>query len=107
MKTTTEKSIREQLILVKLIGESLRELAVLILVFVPLETLLQSNERRADFHYASWTGGRLDWLPPSHAVALFCAVLAIPMLYYGIKMETNATVDLEEGDDNDTSNGTV
>jgi hypothetical protein len=57
-------------------GESLRELGVLILLFLPLETVLQKSP---------------FWLEVSSVALLIGAALVI----YGIRLQTEAVVELE------------
>lgn len=89
-----------RLIRAKLLGESLREVGVLILVFVPLDGILMTHGERP-LHHPLWFDGA--------GVFLFIG-LAIIMLYLGIKLETEATVALEAGkggNHNGDSNGPV
>jgi hypothetical protein len=79
----------------KLLGESLREIGVLVFVFVPLNMLLESKTNFV-LTYPVW----LSWLTlsPDHLVTLFFATAGILLLYYGIKIEAKA---VEEGGNQD------
>jgi hypothetical protein len=88
-----------KLIRVKLLGESMREVGVLVLIFMPLDVLFEWRSAKV-FHYASWLNGWLDWLTPQLFSLIFFTPAAIVMLYLGIKLETKATVDLAEEGDN-------
>jgi hypothetical protein len=82
----------------KLLGESIREVGVLILVFVPLDIWITPNSRTAEPVYPGW----LTWarfLSVDHWRILLFAIGGLTVLYYGIKIESRATVndDGEEG----------
>jgi hypothetical protein len=97
MKT---KSDCAKLVRVKLLGESMREVGVLLLIFVPLDVIFEWKDV-AVFRFPSSLIGWLSWLTPQRFSVLFFTLVAIAMLYLGIKFETEATVELEveEGDD--------
>jgi hypothetical protein len=80
----------------RLLGESLREIGVLVLVFVPLDMVL--HDRTADQYVYSHSMFWLRWLPLTLWVELFFAVAGITLLYFGIKIEANATLEGREGD---------
>ena len=83
----------------KIVGETLREIGVLVLVFVPLDVMLEWRFGYV-FHYPLWVHGCLDWLTAERFFIFFPTLVAIVMLRLGIKLETEATVELEaeEGD---------
>jgi hypothetical protein len=90
----------------RLLGESLREIGVLILVFVPLDMVLRDHAPDL-FVYPSWVFW-LQWLSMSQWVEVFFGVAGISLLYYGIKVETNATLEEQKEDKQDViSNPTV
>jgi hypothetical protein len=78
----------------KLLGESVREIGVLVLVFVPLDVLLQAKGL-VDVRYPAWMDGNMDWCPVQDAVVISFLLVGVLMLYFGIKIETKATVELE------------
>lgn len=77
----------------------MREIGVLVLIFVPLDVMLEWNQKVV-FRYPAWLHGMLNWLTPEKFWVFFFIVVAVAMLYWGIKWETAATVELEaeEGD---------
>jgi hypothetical protein len=89
----------ERLVLTKIVAESMREIGVLVLIFVPLDLLLDWKST-AVFHYPPWLDGWLDWLTPQRLDLIIFTTIAIVMLYLGIKLETASTVglDAEKGD---------
>jgi hypothetical protein len=72
----------------------MREVGVLVLVFVPLDVMLDWNVRLV-FHYPDWMHGYLNWITPERFFIFFSTIVAIVMLRLGIKLETEATVELE------------
>jgi hypothetical protein len=72
----------------------MREVGVLVLVFVPLEVLIRTATPTVP-RYPIWTGGCLDWLTEQLLASIFFTIAAILMLYLGIKIETKATVELD------------
>jgi hypothetical protein len=80
-----------------MLGESMRELGVLILIFVPLDLMLEWNGigRKNQYSYPAWVHGYLNWLTPQWFWIVFATVAAILLLYWGIKLETAATMKLE------------
>jgi len=83
----------------RLLGESLREIGVLVLVFVPLDMLLREHTSGPSVH-PSWMFW-LRWLSMSHWVELFFGAAGIFLLYYGIKIEAKATEAEQKGDNQD------
>jgi hypothetical protein len=79
----------------RLLGESLREIGVLVLVFVPLDMVLREHNFDP-FIYPSWIFW-LRWLSLPQWVELFFGVAGIVLLYYGIKIEAAASLDEAEG----------
>ena len=83
----------------RLLGESLKEIGVLVFVFVPLEMLLQSKGDLQIF-YPGWMSW-LHWLPLPRLLTLFFASAGIILLYYGTKIEDKATSEAGKGDNQD------
>jgi hypothetical protein len=83
----------------RLVGESLREIGVLVLVFVPLDMVLGQpiSDPFAYPHWIFW----LRWVSMSQWVELFFGAAGIFLLYYGIKIEAKATEEAEKGDSQD------
>src|ERR1700733_14288594 len=90
----------KRLVRLRIVGESMREIGVLVLIFVPLDVMFEWKSGTV-FRYPSYLGGWLDWLTPQRFNLIFFTAVAVVMLYLGIKIETAATVELEaeEGDD--------
>jgi hypothetical protein len=82
----------------RLLGESLREIGVLVLVFVPLDMVLR--EHADSFIYPSWMFW-LRWLSMAQWVELCLGAAGISLLYYGIKIEAKAAEEQEGGPEND------
>ena len=83
----------------RLLGESLREIGVLVLVFVPLDMVLR--ERTSEpFVYPPWMFW-LRWLSISAWVELFFGAAGTFLLYYGIKIEARAIEEEQKGDNQD------
>lgn len=78
----------------RLLGESLREIGVLVLVFVPLDMVLEGGTQ-PDSAYPRWMFW-LRWLSTQHWEMLFFAVTGICLVYYGIKIEANAVSEDRE-----------
>ena len=78
----------------RLLGESLREIGVLVLVFVPLDMVLEGRTQ-PDSGYPHWMFW-LRWLSAQHWVMLFFAVVGISLLYYGIKTEAESSIEEPE-----------
>jgi len=83
----------------RLLGESLREIGVLVLVFVPLDMLLRENVSGPVAH-SSWMFW-LRWLSMSHWVELFFGAAGIFLLYFGIKIEAKAIEEGQNGGNQD------
>ena len=95
-----------KLVRTRLLGESLRECGVLVLIFAPLDILLEAR-------------GTLDWqqfcvgsfcMSWRHITLVFFAVVGIFLLYFGIRIESEAELvlkELKEGGPDDISNGSV
>jgi len=66
----------------KLIGESLREIGVLVLVFIPLDVFFDPNALR-QATYPMWMHG----LPLKDWLMLFFGVIGFFLIYCGIKLE--------------------
>jgi hypothetical protein len=77
----------------QLLGESVREIGVLTLVFVPLDMLLEGRIQDPPSHpnWMFW----LNWLRLQHWVEILFAVVGVTLPYYGIKIDANA--HLEKG----------
>jgi succinate dehydrogenase/fumarate reductase cytochrome b subunit len=75
------------------LGESVREIGVLTLVFVPLDMLLEPRIKDPA-KYPDWMFW-LHWLRLQHWIEILFAFVGIVLLYYGIKIEAKA--HLEEG----------
>lgn len=75
----------------RLLGESVREISVLTLVFVPLDMLLQGRIDDSS-GYPDWM---MHWLRLQHWVEILFAVIGLALLCFGIRIE--AKVHLEEG----------
>lgn len=80
----------------RLLGESLREIGVLVLVFVPLDLILGpvSPSTKAT-NYPGWVFW-LRWLSIDHWVTLFFAFAGAVLIYFGIKIE-GKTIREEKG----------
>jgi len=72
----------------RLLGESVREIGVLTLVFVPLDMLLEWRTQDKVV-YPAWMFW-LRWLSIQHWVELLFAAIGILLLYYGIRIEEKA-----------------
>lgn len=77
----------------------MREIGVLILVFVPLDMILRTDTSDS-FVYPSWMFW-LEWFSLSQWVEFFFGMAGIFLLYYGIKVEAKATLEDSKGDDQD------
>jgi hypothetical protein len=93
-----------------LLGESVREIAVLVFVFVPLNMLLES---KGDLKmlYPRWMSGVGQYLSPQHGITIFFALAGIALLHFGIRIESKARAEqrrlkaelrrLKKGDNHD------
>lgn len=77
----------------RLLGESLREIGVLVFVFFPLDILLESKTNVTAYPRIFWLG----WLSMQHWITIFFGVAGIALLYFGIKIEAKAIS--ESGED--------
>jgi hypothetical protein len=94
------------LVRTRLLGESLRECGVLVLIFAPLDILLEAKGT-VDWQRFCWWRVCLSW---QHIALVFFAVVGIFLLYYGIRIEGEAELALknwEKGDHDDISDGSV
>jgi hypothetical protein len=80
-----------------LLGESIREIGVLVLVFVPLDLLLAQGSSGGVMHTQSPWLRWLQWLSPRNWITLFFAVLGSLLLYLGIRIEGEAILEEKEG----------
>jgi hypothetical protein len=74
----------------RLLGESIREIGVLILVFVPLDVWISPSRQSAEPDYPAW----MSWmhaLSPDHWRILAFGIGGLIVMYYGIKIEARAT----------------
>ncbi len=72
----------------------MREVGVLVLVFLPLDVMFESKGTVL-FRYPLWLHGTLNWLTPDLLAIVFFILVAVVMLYLGIKIETKATIAIE------------
>jgi hypothetical protein len=84
----------------KLLGESIREVGVLILVFVPLDIWIAPSANSPEPTFPRW----LDWahfLSVDHWRILLFGLGGIMVVYYGIKIESraSASIDRQKGGD--------
>lgn len=78
----------------KLLGESIREIGVLTLVFVPLDILIELHTGIPAYpKWMSW----MTWLSPQHFLTIFFAVAGVVLLSYGIVIEERASKEEKEG----------
>jgi hypothetical protein len=84
----------------------LRECGVLVLIFAPLDILLEAKGT-VDWHVFCWRGVCASW---QHIALVFFAVGGIFLLHFGIRIESEAELALkilEKGDHDDIPDGTV
>jgi hypothetical protein len=102
------KSLKESLLRIvsmscssrKLLGESLREIGVLILVFVPLDTLLESRgDTKAN--YPQWMSV-IPHLSAQHFLTLLFALSGLGLLILGIVIEVKASKEEKEEERRET-----
>jgi hypothetical protein len=76
----------------QLLGESVREIGVLTLVFVPLDMLLEGKISNPETpNWVFW----LHWMRLQHWIETLFAVVGVALLYYGIKIEARAQLEQE------------
>jgi len=89
-----------RLVRTRLLGESLREIGVLVLIFSPLDLLLESKGA-LDWPTFCWHHHCVSW---RYIALVFFTVAGIFALYYGIRIETDAELalrEIEKGDQHD------
>src|SRR5262249_51144627 len=93
-----------RLVRTRLLGESLRECGVLVLIFAPLDILLEAKgtivwpQLCCEYFCVSWR----------YISLVFFAVLGILLLYFGIRIESEAELrlkEMEEGGPDGIPNG--
>jgi hypothetical protein len=95
-----------KLVRARLLGESLRECGVLLLIFAPLDILL---EAKGAVVWPQMCWGSIC-LSLRYVVLVFFALVGILLLYYGIRIEGEAELALKElgkGGRNDISDAAV
>jgi hypothetical protein len=95
-----------KLVRTRLLGESLRECGVLLLIFAPLDILLEARGTM-DWHQFCVGSFCVSW---RHITLVFFAAIGIFLLYFGIKIESEAELvlkALQEGGQNDISDASV
>jgi len=80
----------------RLLGESVREIGVLVLVFVPLDVIVGWHGAGA-LAYPLWMSW-MRWLSPQHFVTVFFASSGILLLSLGIAVEAKALSEEKGGD---------
>jgi hypothetical protein len=80
----------------KLLGESVREIGVLVLVFVPLDVIVGWNSDRV-LSYPNWMSW-MEWLSPQHFITVFFALSGIILLTFGIIIEAKASEEEKGGE---------
>ena len=80
----------------KLLGESVREIGVLVLVFVPLDVIVGWHAEGA-LAYPPWMSW-MRWLSPQHFVTVFFALSGILLRSFGIVIEARALNEEKGGD---------
>jgi hypothetical protein len=88
-----------------LLGESVREIGVLVLVFVPLDMLLRTKGEAVS-KYPSWFPGA-SHIAPQNLTVLFFLGLGVVLLYFGIVIEARAAEQEKGGNHNAISDGGV
>ena len=84
----------------RLLGESVRECGVLVLIFAPLDILIEGN-RTIDWPQPCLGSFCISW---RHVALLFLAAIGIFLLYFGIKIESEAEWALRESETKDNDN---
>ena len=77
-------------------GESVREIGVLVLVFVPLDVIVGWHGEGA-LAYPPWMSW-MRWLSPQHFVTVFFALSGIVLLSFGIVIGSKALNEEKGGD---------
>lgn len=77
---------------IRLLGESVREIGVLILVFVPLDVFFEPSPLYK-MRYPSWVPSSLS---VGHWMLIFFAVAGLLLIYSGIKLEQRGIVGEKE-----------
>jgi hypothetical protein len=74
-----------------LFGESIREIGVLLLVFVPLDVLVgtKSTELPARAHALI----KMGWLSTEHWTVLLFTIAGLALVYYGATIESRAKLE--------------
>jgi len=80
----------------RLLGESVREIGVLVLVFVPLDVIVDWHSDRV-LTYPPWLSW-MAWLSPQHFVTVFFALSGILLVSFGIVIEGKASNEEKGGD---------
>ena len=76
----------------RLLGESLREIGVLLIVFVPLDVSLRDqgrSQQMIESHYLLW----LNPVGKQNVLVYFLAFFGLTLLVLGIKIERDAEVE--------------
>jgi hypothetical protein len=81
-----------KLVRTRLLGESLRECGVLVLIFAPLDILLEARGT-IDWRQLCLGSFCMSW---RNVALVFFAVAEIFLLYFGIKIESEAELVLKE-----------
>ena len=88
----TKDDAAARLVRTRLLGESLRECGVLVLIFAPLDILVEAKGT-VDWRLLCWLRVCISW---QHISLVFFAVVGIFLLYYGIEIEGEAELALQE-----------
>lgn len=78
----------------RLLGESIREIGVLMLVFVPIDGYIRESKGAGgmiESHYLRW----LNLIGRSNLEIIFFAIFGIALLFFGIHVEREAELALE------------
>jgi len=96
-----------KLVRTRLLGESLRECGVLVLIFAPLDILIEVRGT-TDWRQLCWGFICISW---RHVALVFFAAVGIFLLYFGIRIEGEAELALKElqekGGQDDISDASV
>jgi len=88
----TRDDAAARLVRTRLLGESLRECVVLVLIFAPLDILLEAKGT-VDWRLLCWLRVCISW---QHISLVFFAVIGIFLLHYGIEIEGEAESALKD-----------